>query len=482
MSNIIATDAEILNWVLVAKGEHGGHPFRGNQHEAGVSGAETADENQGRYPAGMDTTGKITDRSQMVAIDKEIYQKYVAFSRAKDDAFNAQKQLQLRFIPKGSIVGGTNHNDLARTFMLNGEQQSADPENLRELFNKGLLQTNLRYAGSPQQAFENYDKKTADFQTAKTEYNQASSQYQGWNRFYAVPGGHIHEDMNCHSCNNGATPTKFVWLPELSGQSADEAVAQHGATLCSHCFPDAPVEQTNATLPSNFNGVRNVVVTEANGHQLEQGADLKGVDLSNQEMTNAKIQKSDFTDAKLSGANLTGAKVTGAKFVNADLSNANLDTVYGTKAKFTDANLSNANLSNATLDNSVFKNTNLTGVIAKDASFFGVTFTNCNLSNANLSGEGRSLFGASFKNSNLSGADLSGANVEANKVSNTDFTGANITGADFKGYSSGEPFVGCTGLDQVIGEPARLSYDNTKFALPDGWNWAEGKGIYKVGA
>ena len=482
MSNIPATDAEILNWVLVAKGEHDGHPFRGNQHTTGQMGTETATESHGRYPAGVDTTGKITDRSQMVAIDKEIYQKYISFAKAKDDAFYAQKQLQLKLIPKNSTIGGKDHNDLARAFMLNGEQQSANPENLRELFNRGLLTGNTQYAGNPKLAFENYDKKMENFQTAKTEYSQANSQYQGWNRFYAVAGGHIHEDMNCHSCNNGATPTKFVWLPELSGQSAGEAVAQHGATLCSHCFPDAPVEQTNATLPANFNGVRTVVVTEANGHQLEQGADLKGVDLSNQEMTNAKLQKSDFTDAKLSGSNLTGAKVTGAKFVNADLSGANLNNLYGTKAKFTDANLSKADLSGATLDNAIFKNTDLTDITAKGTSFFGVTFTNCDLSNANFSGEGRSLFGAGFKNSNLSGADLSGANIEANKVSNTDLTGANITGADFKGYSNGEPFVGCTGLDQVVGEPARLSYDNTKFALPDGWNWAEGKGIYKVGA
>lgn len=66
-----------------------------------------------------------------------------------------------------------------------------------------------------------------------------------WSRFFMVPGGHIHESMNCSSCNKGSTPTKFGWLPSLSGKQEEQAVAEHGALLCTVCFPSAPTEWTD---------------------------------------------------------------------------------------------------------------------------------------------------------------------------------------------------------------------------------------------
>jgi len=62
-----------------------------------------------------------------------------------------------------------------------------------------------------------------------------------WSRFFMVAGGHIHRSTGCHTLR----PTTFVgWLPELSGESEGEAVAAHGAVLCTHCFPSAPTEWT----------------------------------------------------------------------------------------------------------------------------------------------------------------------------------------------------------------------------------------------
>lgn len=72
-----------------------------------------------------------------------------------------------------------------------------------------------------------------------------NAQYTGWTRFFVVPGGHIHQSMSCSTCNNGVEPTRFGWLPQLSGQSEAEAVAEQGPLLCTVCFPSAPVEWTN---------------------------------------------------------------------------------------------------------------------------------------------------------------------------------------------------------------------------------------------
>lgn len=66
-----------------------------------------------------------------------------------------------------------------------------------------------------------------------------------WDRFFMVPGGHIHSSMSCSTCNNGHDLTTFGWLPDLSGLTEADAVAAHGALLCTVCYPSAPVEWTN---------------------------------------------------------------------------------------------------------------------------------------------------------------------------------------------------------------------------------------------
>ena len=64
-----------------------------------------------------------------------------------------------------------------------------------------------------------------------------------WSRFFLVRDGHIHSSTSCSTC---FPTTVFGWLPELSGSTEAEALAQHGAWLCTICFPSAPVEYTNA--------------------------------------------------------------------------------------------------------------------------------------------------------------------------------------------------------------------------------------------
>lgn len=66
--------------------------------------------------------------------------------------------------------------------------------------------------------------------------------YTGWQRFYLVQ--HIHSSQHCSSFR---PTTRVGWLPNLSGLTEAEAVAEHGAILCTICFPSAPTEWTNGT-------------------------------------------------------------------------------------------------------------------------------------------------------------------------------------------------------------------------------------------
>lgn len=68
-----------------------------------------------------------------------------------------------------------------------------------------------------------------------TEY-----QRRPWTRYVGVQGGHIHAGMWCHGGTIRPTTVR-VWWPELSGKPIDEAIAELQTTMCTHCFPDAPV-------------------------------------------------------------------------------------------------------------------------------------------------------------------------------------------------------------------------------------------------
>lgn len=72
-------------------------------------------------------------------------------------------------------------------------------------------------------------------------YHKQAENYEGWSRFFTVPGGHIHSSMNCSTCNKNGLATQFTWNPELSGLSEKDAVKLLGPSLCTVCFPSAPV-------------------------------------------------------------------------------------------------------------------------------------------------------------------------------------------------------------------------------------------------
>lgn len=71
----------------------------------------------------------------------------------------------------------------------------------------------------------------------------AQAAYTGWSRFFVVTSsaGHVHSSTSCSTCR---PTTMYGWLPELSGKDEATAVAELGPTLCTVCFPTAPVDWT----------------------------------------------------------------------------------------------------------------------------------------------------------------------------------------------------------------------------------------------
>lgn len=119
-------------------------------------------------------------------------------------------------------------------------------ENLIKRYRKKVLakrpnQSGERTANSGEEYLRRIVEETRD---AHDNYLNAEEKYTGWSRFYVVPGGHIHSSMQCSTCNKNGSPTKFGWMPQLSGLTEEDAVKEKGAILCTVCFPTAPVEWT----------------------------------------------------------------------------------------------------------------------------------------------------------------------------------------------------------------------------------------------
>jgi hypothetical protein len=97
--------------------------------------------------------------------------------------------------------------------------------------------------GQGRKVIERYREAVATIAELTAAIVALDAQYTGWSRFFLVTSsaGHIHSSMSCHTCR---PTTTYGWLPELSGKDADTAVAELGPTLCTACFPDAPVAWT----------------------------------------------------------------------------------------------------------------------------------------------------------------------------------------------------------------------------------------------
>ena len=77
--------------------------------------------------------------------------------------------------------------------------------------------------------------------------NLHEANYTGWQRYFLVTSsaGLVHSSTRCHTCNKGRSDTTFALLPSCSGRSHEALVEALGPSLCSVCWPDAPVAWTD---------------------------------------------------------------------------------------------------------------------------------------------------------------------------------------------------------------------------------------------
>jgi len=101
----------------------------------------------------------------------------------------------------------------------------------------------MSYGRSGADMVVEYDERRAERDAAVAMLAAHDERYTGWNRYFLVvsSSGLIHRSTSCSTCNKGHNSTLFALLPTLSGQSYGDAVALLGPSLCSVCFPEAPV-------------------------------------------------------------------------------------------------------------------------------------------------------------------------------------------------------------------------------------------------
>lgn len=138
---------------------------------------------------------------------------------------------RVHWIPGTTEEIRTEHAELAALAAIENEREQYPNSYKIEQFERTLAKL--------QDGREKLAWATEEAKPLEAKYDEAP-----WSRFFLVnnTGGHIHSSMHCSTCR---WDTSFSWLPSLSGLTEKDAVAEHGAILCTVCFPSAPVEWTN---------------------------------------------------------------------------------------------------------------------------------------------------------------------------------------------------------------------------------------------
>ena len=389
----------------------------------------------GRYPKGSGGDHKVVDREEMVRIDKDIAEKYYKFQGASADRMVADQSAAM-YATRGVEVTKQGYGKQQRTVYttITGEQM-VNP--LAWQLIKARLDGDFgefpekNEYGSPRNYKEDFDKAmaerekaTEDLDTARSIYQEANSHYEGWNRYFGVQDGHIHSSMDCHSCNNGFTPTSFVWLPDLSGSTEEEAVAAGGATLCTHCYPTAPVEWTNRTFS-----------TARVAGDLHPRAEFSGQDFSGKDFSEQRGKEIEFSGSTLVGTNFTKAYVVGGDFSGADLTNANLTKANAEQADFSGATLAGATLAGTKLEKANFENADLSGANLARMKVWNTSFDGANLQGVQTAASAKGIGGTDLKNATFEGADLRNADLRGFEGSGygykPSFAMADLSGSTF---------------------------------------------------
>lgn len=387
-------------------------------------------EGSGRYPKGSGGNHKVTERAEMVRIDTDIAEKYYEFREAENISDSKADSFISYFLPRANYVeskfGGYRYKGIPE---LDGKKITV--ESAKQLIDSGQVEIDAYKKGSLESTYEKCLTAQKETDEKEAAYEEANSRYEGWNRFYGVVGGHIHSSMTCHSCNKGERPTEFVWLPQLSGSSSDEAVAEQGATLCTHCFPDAPVEQTTGTWTPRAPRVEG----EIRSRDELIGADLRNADLSGQRAQKVNFSEADFSGANMKGASFTQALMENAKFDNADLTKANLSKSDLTEASLVNANLGGAKLEGSNLLGADLSGANISRFKVDSETIFDQTYFSGATTKVGKSNPETNVGYSTFTNCDFTGADLGGfTSSGVTRFSNCDFTDTNLAAQMEKDY------------------------------------------------
>lgn len=200
-----------------------------------------------------------TTKRHEVEVDERIADAYVALKRAEVYYDSA----------KDSVRHRAHQRQDHRTGRWDGTLENAiaycEDEAERSYESDGRTVTYRTESGKALDRMEEWRQKTHE---ALAVYAEAEKAYEGWSRFFAVMGGHVHSSMHCTTCY---PTTRFGWLPNLSGLDEAAAVAEMGATLCTVCFPSAPVEWTSGKLDANGKPVQPKTYCEGSGKSPKPG-------------------------------------------------------------------------------------------------------------------------------------------------------------------------------------------------------------------
>lgn len=106
----------------------------------------------------------------------------------------------------------------------------------------------LSYRMSAPGTLADYDAAVRALADNRAEFNRLDAEYERrrWSRFVIVQ--HVHSGYWCVGGTVRRTSVR-QWLPEYSGRSEAEAIAElagQAHILCTHCFPNAPVVTVRA--------------------------------------------------------------------------------------------------------------------------------------------------------------------------------------------------------------------------------------------
>jgi hypothetical protein len=122
-----------------------------------------------------------------------------------------------------------------------GGPREARPEDaMRELRELEPTASLRRSAGHARDLIAEIERAFDARDDAREAISEHEQDYTGWTRYLIVTSsaGHVHSRTSCPTCR---PTTTFGFVTDLSGKDEAEAIATVGETLCTVCFPDAPV-------------------------------------------------------------------------------------------------------------------------------------------------------------------------------------------------------------------------------------------------